>query len=399
MSFANPTCVHVGMRGKFGGKDYQVVGRSVMGESESGETYYWNEFNLETSSGEEATLVFEQTDAGGQWRLFTLFDPEYPMTAADAATKSVGDRINLAGGEVRVTFRGSSKVYYVEGRAPEGEDVGKSAEYFNAGSGSVMQVVSWTGDEVEYYNGLTLTRGLVASAFGLPPESLVGEGSRTFSSLSGGGSDSARYTSGLKFALQAAFVLTLFFVIFGRGFSCSRDRESSPPAKIPAGAPPLAVGATGTLFDKDYRVTAHAVVEVAEVGSKWERHEYELTDDYGTKWLLICGERPGAGEWDFFEPLSPMQAPTAKEAAAKKIGELVELDGYTGRVSEIFLSTVELTDGTESGGLRNGAMSYGIGSTSENRTLLARWDAAGIKFFRGRTMTAKQGAASFTNPK
>jgi len=157
-----------------------------MGESESSETYYWNEFNLETSTGEEATLVFEQTDAGGQWRLFTLFDPEYPMTAADAATKRVGDRLNLTGEEVRVTFRGSSKVYYVEGRAPEGEDVGTVAEYFNAGSGAVMQVVSWTGDEIEFYNGVSLSRGVVNSAFNLPPE--PSGFAKTFSSLSGSGS-------------------------------------------------------------------------------------------------------------------------------------------------------------------------------------------------------------------
>ncbi len=315
MSFANPTHLRIGMTGSFGGKGYRIVGRSVMGESESGETYYWNEFNLQASSGEEATLVYEQTENGSQWRMFTLFDPEYPMTAEDAATKRVGDQLNLTGDDVRVTFRGSSQVYYVEGKAPEGEDVGKKAEYFNAESRSIMQVVSWTGDEVEFYNGVTLTQGMIAAVFGVPQEK-DSEGQR-FSSLSG--SDSVQYTSGLKFAVQAAFILIIFVLVFARGCSFSMDRETAPVLKTPAGAAPLAVGATGTLFDKNYRVTAHAVVDIAEVGARWGQHEYELTDDYGSKGLLVCGDRAGAGDWIFFEPFFPMMAPAAREMAAKRL--------------------------------------------------------------------------------
>ena len=286
MNFENPTRLRLGMSGNFGGKDYRVVGRSVLGESESGGTYYWNEFNLETSSGEHATLVYDETEPASQWRLFTLFDPEYPMTAADAASKRVGDRLNLTGHDVRVTFRGASRVYYLEGQAPEGEEVGTVAEYFNAAAGGVMQVVSWTGEEVEYYNGVNLSRGMVASAFGLPPE-LGGAGGRLFSPFSG--ADSSNYTSGRRIATLAAIVLILLFVIFGRGFSCSSAYEAAPVNRVSAGAPPLAVGATGTLFDKEYRVTAHALVEIAEVGSKWDRHEYELADDYGSRCLLVCG--------------------------------------------------------------------------------------------------------------
>ena len=105
MSFENPTRLRIGMHGHFAGKDYRVLGRVVMGETEVGETYYWNEFNLEASDGGYADLVYEETERGGEWRLFTLFEPEYPMTAADAATKHVGDRLNLTGEDVRITLR------------------------------------------------------------------------------------------------------------------------------------------------------------------------------------------------------------------------------------------------------------------------------------------------------
>ncbi len=149
MSFENSTRLRIGMNGSFNGRAYRIVGWSVLGESEDGDIYYWNEFNLETESGAHATLVYEATDHGVQWRIFTLFDPEYPMTAEDAATKRVGDRLNLTGDGVRVTFRSESQVYYVEGKPPEGEEVGTTAEYFNAEASGIMQVVSWTGNDVE----------------------------------------------------------------------------------------------------------------------------------------------------------------------------------------------------------------------------------------------------------
>ena len=89
------------------------------------------------------------------------------MTAEDAATKSVGDPLNLDGTDVRVTFRQTSRIYHIEGTAPDGEHVGSVADYFNAESGNVMQVVSWTGSEVEFYRGLTVASGMVAVAFSL----------------------------------------------------------------------------------------------------------------------------------------------------------------------------------------------------------------------------------------
>ena len=73
------------------------MGRVVLGEQEEGETYYWNEFNLESDAGEVATLVYEETERGGEWRLFHLFDPQSPITAADAATERPGDALDLEG--------------------------------------------------------------------------------------------------------------------------------------------------------------------------------------------------------------------------------------------------------------------------------------------------------------
>ena len=172
MSFANPTPINLGMTGTFNGRPYRVAGRVVMGMDDGGGTYYWNEFNLVSNDGESATLVYEETERGGEWRLFTLFEVEYPLTAADAATKRVGDRLTLDDREVRVTLVDESRVYHIEGEAPEGVEVGDIAHYFNAEASQRMIVVSWTGDEVEYYRGVTISAGPIAEAFNLPRERL-----------------------------------------------------------------------------------------------------------------------------------------------------------------------------------------------------------------------------------
>ena len=187
MSFENPTRLRIGMHANFGGKDYRLVGRVVMGVTDDGDTYYWNEFSLESRDGSQADLVYEETERGGEWRLFTMFEPEYPMTATDAATRRVGDSLNLTGTDVRVTLLDTSRVYRIEGLAPEGVEVGDVANYFNAESGEVMQVVSWTGDEIEFFNGVNLSSGVVNSAFNLPQE--PSGFARNLSALSSSGSD------------------------------------------------------------------------------------------------------------------------------------------------------------------------------------------------------------------
>ena len=60
-----------------------------------------------------------------------------------------------------------SLVCEIEGEAPEGVELGDVAHYFNAESGNEMVVVSWTGDEVEFYRGVNIPARAVSSAFGV----------------------------------------------------------------------------------------------------------------------------------------------------------------------------------------------------------------------------------------
>ncbi|HTY86757.1 MAG TPA: hypothetical protein VMB80_04770 [Candidatus Acidoferrum sp.] len=396
MSFANPTHLRIGMHGNFGGKDYRVLGRVVMGETEGGETYYWSEFNLQSNDGGYADLVYEETERGGEWRLFTMFEPEYPMTAADAATKRVGDLVNLTGEDVRITLCSKSRVYYIEGKAPEGVEVGDVANYFNALAGEEMQVVSWTGEDVEYYNGVNIPQSVVATAFKLPRASEVQRFSGTGSSWLSGNDE--HYDGAVKFLLKFALLIFFFFIFFGRHFSWSFTQEASPVKKTYAGGAPLKVGATGNLLARDYHVAAHAVMDIAEVGAHFERHEYQLTNDDGQVALLVCGLSPDDKDWQLFEPLMVVPLPPPQYCASKKTGDRVEFGGLTGTVRGLFLATVRQVDGAPPADWQLGEMRFGFTAPGEPAILLARWNGAGVSLERGTIISAKTAAAALAPP-
>ena len=396
MSFENPTLLRIGMHGNFGGKDYRIVGRVVMGETEDGETYYWNEFNLEAGGGGYADLVYEETEHGGEWRLFTMFVPDSPMTAADAATKRVGDPINLTGEDVRITLCSSSRVYHIEGRAPEGVEIGDVANYFNAQAGREMQVVSWTGEEVEYYNGVNLPQSVVAAAFNVPRASDSGR-FRGLGDSSWLGSN-APNAPHAKLLLHAAVVIFFLIIVFSGNFSCSTDYESAPVKKVDAPAPPLAVGMAGRLVDRNYRVTAHAVVEIAEVGARFERHEYQLTDDDGRTGLLVCGMKPDDHGWILFTPLYVPLATRPQELAAKKIGDLVTIDNVAGTVLELFQSTIRQLDGATSLEWQAGSTRFSFDAQGKSETLLARWNNYLVNVYRGINIPIRETTNTFALP-
>lgn len=395
MSYANPTRVRIGMHGTFGGKDFRVISRVVMGESEEGETYYWNEFNLQAADGTSACLVYEETERGGEWKLFRDFEPEYPMPAADAATKRVGDRLNLTDDEVRVTFRGSSRVFRIEGKAPEGVEVGDVARYFNAEAPGIMQVVSWTGEEIEFYDGVKLTPREVQQAFRLPEIGKPG-GNWLSGTNSSYDTNSGSYLSSGKFLLYAGIAVIFLFIAFGNAFTSCRLTRKAPPAKhIAADPAPLLTGAKGQWQGADYRISAHAVMEIGEMNVVFERHEYELLDDQGQVSLLVCGLQPGMTNWVLFAPLTPYPLPTPLEAASQKSGDLIQIDGNIGTVTSLFQSTVNSMDNVAPTTWRNGNVSFGYEASSVNGFLLARWNNVEARFFRGQTISSTEFKAAF----
>jgi hypothetical protein len=383
MNFGNPTQLALGMSGEFFGRKYRVVGRVLLGEREDGMVYSWNEFNLETESGEAATLVFEQTQRGPEWRWFTMFEPEFSLPAEDAATKKIGDTLNLDGTDVTVTLVQESRIYDIEGRAPEGQKVGSRANYFNAEAGPKMIVVSWTGSEMEYYQGITISSGMVASAFNLHNSQLMDTGS-----------PGAGYNLLVVVGIVAAFALVFFFI------SAVGSSGSRGPAVVKYPAPPslLAVGSSGVLNGTNYHLAQRAQVEIAESGMFVDRQEFYLTNDDGSDALLVYGMRPGSKDWFLFTSLQPAVPLTPQQAGAVQLGQTLNIDGVIGRVTELFRSTVQQVENPSLPGPAAGAVTYGFVGEADRWLLIVRWDENGIKFLQGRLVDAKQVIAAFGKP-
>lgn len=390
MNFKNPTHIQVGSWGTFNGARYRVAGRVVLGCDVDGERYYWNEFYLIGENGVEATLVHEVGDRGVEWRMFVLFEPEYPLSASEAARKRVGDRINLEGTDTRITLVDESRVYHIEGEAPEGVELGDQANYFNARLGKDMIVVSWTGDEVEYYRGKDLPGGLVSKAFDLRAAEVshFADPFRSASSVSG-----ASDLIG-KRILQGILAVLLLTMLLVGVTKCRSARRPASVAKIPAPSAPLADGIEGVFHDKAWRIRTHVVVEISQVGLRFERHEYHLTDADGNRALLVCGLKPGDENWVWFTPLAPLAPLTPERAAALRVGETVNVDGWIGPITELFQAVNRKTS-SELPEVREGGLKFGFTVQSGRSVVQARWDAGSISFQRGVAQPAKQVLAAF----
>lgn len=373
MSFENPTAIKVGMTGKFSDVNYRVLGRSVLGVVDAGSSYYWNEFNLRSETGESVTLVYEVGDRGGEWRWFTMFDPDPPLSAADAASMRIGDPLNVEGTELRVTLRDNSRVYYVEGEPPEGEDVGTIAEYFNAEAGTAMVVVSWTGNEVEFYHGKTITPMMVGHAFNIPPVSLS-----EYTPPRGASYAHPSFPFG---AIVALGIFIIFLLILVPALSSS----SRPRAvvHVAAPSPALTVDRSGKLGGKGYTIVSDALVEVKEMGIVFQRHEFHLRDEDGNGALLIHGWKPGANDWYLFTLMQSSEEMTQQQAAAVKMGEIETLDNTTTVVNELFSFTtlsVKTSDILQS---KTGQVFYGFSGRAGPIVSLARWNDGVINFYSG----------------
>jgi len=390
MSKRNPTPLQVGMSGTLAGRTYRVAGRIVLSMDDAGETYYWNEFFLKSDAGEEATLVFEETETGGQWRLFTLFEPDSPMTAREASAKRVGDPVHFDNRDLRVTLVDESRVEHIEGEAPEGVERGDVARYFNAEGSNRMFVVSWTGDEVECFRGADLSPRVVADAFGLPHEQLY--------RLAGPprGAMFARqqnYGSKASLVFVGVVVFLVAIIVFVIVVKANAGNRRNAVIRTRAANESLASEAAAMLEGKRYRVTGHQVIEIAQVGRFHERHEYLLKDEDGNAARLICGLGATDLDWWLFTALNPIEPLTPQRAAQLHVGQKVVVDGYEAAVSEIFQARVRPATG--SAPATGDIVQFGFTARGTAFVLLALWDNAAIQIHRGVRVDAKATKAAF----
>jgi len=380
MSLINPTQLRIGATGTIDGVEYRVMGRLVMSVFDGGDNYYWNEFNLEATYGGVATLVYEETQRGGEWRFFILFDPEMPLSIADARALRLGDRLNLDGTEVRINFKGRSCVRRTEGKVPQGEVCGAMEEYLNAVAGDKMVVLSWVGKRMECYHGYTFARGVAEQLFRIP----IAPPSDYAKSL---------YSSGSYLTMQnflficiALFGLLLFMP------TCNRLVSRPHEVKVFSSQPSLLkMGSAGNLNGRNYHITAHNLVEIAETGWRWERHEYPLTDDDGHSALLVAGEKPGSKRWWLFTIADPSLPMTPEQAGNVLLGQSVTADNLNIKVQDLFISTERPAGDSPSPDWvdLNSTTHYGFAGSSGGEMVMARWNKHGISIYRGTQLSTR----------
>lgn len=395
MSHANPTPLLVGATGTLDRRRMRVAGRVVMGMEEDGETYYWSEFNLVDGFGRSATLVYEETDDGPEWKLFKPFVPLRALTAAEAAAKRVGATVALDGQPAEITLVGESRVHHLEGVAPEGVEVGDVANYFNVDTGERMLVVSWTGDEIEFFEGFDLPAEQVGQAFGFAaadePPMLPQSFARSFSSGSGlpiAGSSVLKWVG-------VALTLLSGFSLYSCNWGDSSVSFTSAPVKQSAPAVQLATGAQGTLAGRRYTVMGRALVETARVGRRHDQREYALLSDRHEPALLVNELLGTRREWHLFElrrdrllgDMGPYDAATQKTGTALRLGHdslrIVDL-------CQVTALSVEAADADTWPRIQYGFLAEGGGNW-----LAARWTEAGLRAHVGRPIPESEVLAAF----
>jgi hypothetical protein len=201
---------------------------------------------------------------------------------------------------------------------------------------------------------------------------------------------------GLVAGSVGALVVVILAVAGFRSFTSSR--RALAIVRMGAPASPLAVGKAGSLSGTHFQLQSHLLVEMAMVGRKFDRHEYLLSNDDGTKALLVRGSKPGAGDWWLFKPFQPKTPMTPPQAAAVRWGQTVNVDGLAAKVSELFQCTIRQVESAEASDLNARDVFFGFTGQIQNAQLLVRWNANYINFFQGVAVQEKEVLGAFGKP-
>ncbi len=399
----NPTRLVLGMGGVIDGQHYTVVGRVVFSVKLDGELYFWNEFNLtDQKIGGELTLVYEDTESGSPWKLFKRLNLLEPITASEASSYQVGDKVRFDHLTAKVSLVGTSTVVHIEGRAPTGVVTGEISGYFNAVTGNQILVASWIGQKIEFFQGQTFTPHWMAKTFGLPSAREQGSAFENF---------------GQRLGITFSSLLIAGVVLLG-GFIAYADWAGNQPGTVrprttqAAPAFQLAAQTAGRLDGMNYTITSHTLVEVAGVGGKFRRHEYELKAAGGEVALLIHALDGDAKTWHLFIPipvppeLTPLTAATQRPAGSgvrnvsnptpsgQKTAplDMVVVSGRVFAVSGLFLCQTFSPEGRS---VPPELVRYGFVARNGSDLLLARWGETTLELHLGHALSDAEVRSTF----
>ncbi|MDF1667476.1 MAG: DUF4178 domain-containing protein [Planctomycetota bacterium] len=157
-----PNVLPLGTVGKIGGKDFLVIGRIRYRENDGGDLYTSDEYQLKADDGEYLFLCWE--------------DKKWSISATQRIQKDFpnpkllveGRSFQALGHKYRVTDCARMSVNYVEGELSWIAKRGDSVRYMDAKSSrNGTLTAEWTGSEMEWYKGKSVSSKVIDKAFGI----------------------------------------------------------------------------------------------------------------------------------------------------------------------------------------------------------------------------------------
>ena len=160
----------------------------------------------------------------------------------------------------------------------------------------------------------------------------------------------------------------------------------------------MPAGAQGSLARHSYIVDGRAIVEIARVAGRHDRREYHLRDESSQPALLVNALSGGSKEWHLFVPTPVPPGLTPHEAAAKRKGTPVGIEGRTLRITDLFQSKALSADGPAANNALPGAVRYGFIAADGGEWLIARWNETQIEYLRGSAVAESEVIAALGTP-
>lgn len=162
---------------------------------------------------------------------------------------------------------------------------------------------------------------------------------------------------------------------------------------------PLIVGTTGLLDGRRFRVAGRVVLGVEVEGETYYWNEFNLVDGFGRTATLVFEETEDGPSWKLFELIEPPPTLTVAEAAEKRVGQMVTLDGEPARITLVGQSRVHFIEGTGPDGTEVGDVANYFNVDRGDRMLVASWTGDEIEFYAGRDRYSSEVAEAFGLPK
>jgi hypothetical protein len=154
-------------------------------------------------------------------------------------------------------------------------------------------------------------------------------------------------------------------------------------------------GMTGTFSGRTYRVIGRALLGEMEYGRIYYWNEYYLQAEGEEIVTLVYEQTLLGGEWRMFVMFDPEHPLTASEAATKREGDLVDLDGVESRVTLVRESHVYHTEGRTPQGVRPGSRANYFNAEAGRSLVVVSWTGHEMEFFRGTNLPINAVASAF----